>query len=57
MFSETVKAVILTFYSFQLDFIRSIRAKFGISNSPQFPDIGKTQTVVFPTSGFLVNLL
>ena len=39
--SETVKAVTLAFCSIQEHFIRNIRAKFGISNSPQSPDIGQ----------------
>ena len=39
--SETVKAVTLVFSRIQLDFIRDIRAKFGISNLPQPPDIGQ----------------
>ena len=39
--SETVKAVTLAFsiFSIQLHFIRDIRAKFGVPNSPQSPDI------------------
>ena len=32
--SETVKAVTLAFCSLQLHFIRNIRVKFGIPNSP-----------------------
>ena len=31
--------ITLTFCSIQYHFIRDIRAKFGISNSPQSPDI------------------
>ena len=34
---------------------RDIFGKFGISNLPQSPDIGKTQTEVSPISRFLVN--
>ena len=36
---ETVKAVSLAFCGIQEHFISDIRAKFGISNSPQSPDI------------------
>ena len=55
--SETVKAVTLAFWSIQQHFIRDVRAKFGISNFAQSPDIGKTQNGVFPVSGFLFNAL
>ena len=36
-----VKAVTLVFCSIQQNFIREIRAKFGIPNLPQSPDIGQ----------------
>ena len=36
-----VKALTLEFCSIQQHFIRDIRAKFGIHNSPQSPDIGQ----------------
>ena len=36
-----VKAVTLAFSSIQYYFIRNIRAKFGIPNLPQYPDIGQ----------------
>ena len=39
--SETVKAVILAFCINQKHFIKNIRAKLGISNLPQSPDIGQ----------------
>ena len=39
--SETAKAVNLAFCSIQQHFIRDIRAKFGIHNSSQSPDIGQ----------------
>ena len=39
--SETVKAVTLAFCSIQLHFIRNIRDKFGIPNSPQSQYIGQ----------------
>ena len=39
--SETIKAVTLAFCSIQQHFIRDIRDKFGIPNSPQSPDIGQ----------------
>ena len=39
--SETVEAVTLAFCSIQYHFIRDIRAKFGICNLPQSPDIGQ----------------
>ena len=38
---ESVKAVTLTFCSIQQLFIRDIRAKIGIANSPQSPYIGQ----------------
>ena len=41
LISETVKAVTLAFCSIQYNFIRNIHDKFGISNSPQSPDIGQ----------------
>ena len=36
-----VKAVTLEFWNIQYHCIRDIRAKFGIHNSPQSPDIGQ----------------
>ena len=39
--SETVKAVTLEFFRIQYYFIRDIRAKFGISNLSQSPNIGQ----------------
>ena len=39
--SETVKTVTLTFRSIRWFLIRDIRAKFGIPNLPQFPDVGQ----------------
>ena len=39
--SETVKAVTLEFCNIQQHFIRDIRPKFGIPNSPQSADIGQ----------------
>ena len=39
--SGMVKAVTLAFCSFQLNFIRDIRATFGIPNWPQSLDIGQ----------------
>ena len=39
--SEKVKAVTLAFCSIQKHFIRDVRAKYGTSNLPQSPDIGK----------------
>ena len=39
--SETVKSVTLAFCSIQQHFIRDIRAKFGIPNSLESPDIGQ----------------
>ena len=36
-----VKAVTPTFCSIKYNFIRDIRAKFGIPESPQSPDIGQ----------------
>ena len=39
--SETVKVVTMAFSSIQKHFIRDIRAKFGILNSLQSPDIGQ----------------
>ena len=38
---KTVKAVTLEFCRIQYHSIRNIRAKFGIHNSSQSPDIGK----------------
>ena len=43
--SETVKAVTMAFSSIQQHSIRDIRAKFGIHNLPQSPDIGKISDV------------
>ena len=37
--SKMVKALTLEFCNIQQHFIRDIRAKFGIHNSPQSPDI------------------
>ena len=39
--SETIKAVILEFWSIQLHFIRDIHARFGIRYSSLSPDIGQ----------------
>ena len=36
-----MKAKTLEFYSIHCNFIRGIRAKFGIPNLSQFPDIGQ----------------
>ena len=38
---DMVKAVTLAFCSIHYHFIRDIRAKFGISNSRESPDIGQ----------------
>ena len=38
--SQTVKAVKIAIYNIQQHFIRDIRAKFGIPNLIQSPDIG-----------------
>ena len=40
-----VKAVTLVFCSIQFNFIKHIRAKFGIPNLLKFPDIGKNSDV------------
>ena len=50
-----VKAVTLVFCSIQQNFIREIRAKFGIPNLPQSPDIGQISDEGI--SEFLVNPL
>ena len=39
--SETIKVVTLEFCRIQQNFIKDIRAKFRIRNSPQSPDIGQ----------------
>ena len=39
--SETVQVVILAFSSDHQHFIRDIRTKFGVPNSPQSPGIGQ----------------
>ena len=39
--SETLKAATLVFCSIQYHFVRQVRAKLGIHNSTQFPDIGQ----------------
>ena len=49
------KAVTLAFCSIQEHFVKDIRAKFGIPNFPQSPDI--EQNSVLPISRFLVNPL
>ena len=55
--SETVKAVILAFYSSQEHFIRDVRAKFGIPYSTSLQILGKTQMGVFSIFRYLVNPL
>ena len=52
-----VQTVTMAFYSIQKHFITDVRAKCGIPNSPQSPDIGQNLTGVFPISRFLVNPL
>ena len=44
--SEMVKAVTLAFCSIQHQFIRDVRAKFGIPNLPHSPDIGQNSDEV-----------
>ena len=56
-FNLSLLNLTLTFSSIQQHFIRDIQAKFGIPNSSQCPDFGKTPMGVFPISGFLVNPL
>ena len=53
--SETVKAVTLAFCSIQYDFIRNIRAKFGIPNMPQSPDIEQNSGMSISNFRILVN--
>ena len=55
--SENIKDLTLVFCSIQSHFVRDFRAKFGISNFPQCPDIEQNSEGVFPISGFLVNVL
>ena len=55
--SDTAKAITLAFCSIEYHFIRDVLAKFGIPCLLQSRDIEKTQTRVFPISGFLVNPL
>ena len=44
--SEMVKAVTLAFCSIQHQFIRDVRAKFGIPNLPHSPDIAQNSDEV-----------
>ena len=55
--SENIKDLTLVFCSIQSHFVRDFRAKFGIPNFPQCPDIEQNSEGVFRISRFLVNVL